>query len=301
MTRIRKKEMNYREFRGGYTKVPKAEVEAIIEGYRAGRLKRAELRVWAGTIEYRALCKDSRVTLYRVVNSDTADRGKRRLSEREINDALAIIESLQNSPQGESSLDSDGIARGEGAHFVRFPRVFARHMAKGGCTCNEAIVLAYYSLRRMRQGDKPHQKLCDDERYARFTYGELEVLSGIPRANLSRAVTRLRHRGYLQTISVHKQNENAYGQLFVDGRAISMTNERRHETTTPARRIDNAPRHKSTTLRKNDPKTQIQKEETQYLSREELEDRARHERKPFLADMWMRAALHSERFQRQVA
>jgi hypothetical protein len=32
---------------------------------------------------------------------------------------------------------------------------------------------------------------------------------------------RVIERGYLNTVSVVKQNENAYGQLFIDGQVVS--------------------------------------------------------------------------------
>ena len=48
---------------------------------------------------------------------------------------------------------------------------------------------------------------------------------------------RLIERGFLNTIPFVKQNENAYGQLFIDGQAISLTrrNQRVRRRTEPQR------------------------------------------------------------------
>jgi hypothetical protein len=136
-----------------------------------------------------------------------------------------------------------------------------RHIAQWRSTSNEAVVLLYYMARRVRQA-KPLERLKAGERYARFTYGELEELSGIPRANVSRAVTRLKDRGWLNTVDVAKQNENVYGQLFVDGALISFSAARRPVNNRGRKkaqdeRNDNTPLHETTTLRKEDPKTGI--------------------------------------------
>lgn len=278
MGRQRKTDMNYREFRGGYIKVATEKVQHIIDGYRAGELRRADIRVFAGMLEQRALCKDSRVSLYRIVNTRASDRGKKRLSSSEIDAAAARVGQLQTSSQNASSFE------------IRVPRKFARHVAQGGCTCVEAVLLLFYCLRRLRQR-KRLQRLHEEERYARFRYRELEELSGIARANLCRAMRRLRDRGFIQTAPIAKQNENVYGQLFVDGPTISLTTERRSiEKPTPPRRNDNTPGVKLPTLRKHNPKSTISKHEGLELDQEGWERKAQSARDPFWKGLFQRAA-----------
>jgi hypothetical protein len=73
-------------------------------------------------------------------------------------------------------------------------------------------------------------------------------------------------RGYLNTAPVHKQNENAYGQLFIDGPLLSLVRPRqavRHQsapikkTSTPKQNLVNTPTEKKSTLRNLNPKTEI--------------------------------------------
>ena len=135
-----------------------------------------------------------------------------------------------------------------------------QHIAQGRCTKVEAVVLLMYFARRISQV-KAMQKLEEGERYSRFTLRELEQLSGSPKANLSRALQKLRHKGILGTVEVAKQNENQYGLLYIDGPLLSLVRSRQAvagrcttRTTTPPRRNDNAPTLESTTLRKDSPK-----------------------------------------------
>lgn len=151
-----------------------------------------------------------------------------------------------------------------------------KHAARGGSTSNEFIVMLYYCMRRMRQQAR-RDRLQDNERYARFKYGELEAVSGIPRANVCRAVARLKAKGILNTAWVKKQNENVYGLLFVDGALVSLTCLRqganRHlrpgsiplKTTTLLSKIDNTPKNVSTTLTNDNPKRVYQKGSTRVL------------------------------------
>ena len=76
-----------------------------------------------------------------------------------------------------------------------------------------------YFARRISQA-KPLQRLEEDERYARFRLGELEELSGIPRANASRAFARLSERGFLGNIEVAKGDRR---------KTIGLGSEAKHE------------------------------------------------------------------------
>jgi len=123
-----------------------------------------------------------------------------------------------------------------------------------------------YAARRIGQR-KPLKRLLSNERYARFTYRELAELSGVPKANLSRAVASLKEKGLLSTVWIVKQNENQFGLLFVDGAILTLipgaakdrSHTERQKTTTPPRQNDNTPVIVLPTLRKIDPKIDIQK------------------------------------------
>jgi len=245
-----KKGIDYFEFRDGYAVTTEAEVMGVILGYREGRLKRGELRVFAARLEQAALHKKSKVDLTRVLNCRSGVKGIRRLRTSEIERAREALDGWFSGRDGEIS------------RAVVVSRRVLRHIAQGRCTSNEAIVLLYYMLRRIRQA-KRVESLNASERYARFTYGELQELSGIPRGNVSRAVARLKARGWLNTVEVAKRNENAYGQLFVDGALISLAGARRRvnkrgRTKGRSEQNDNTPVNETTTLiKKYYPKTKI--------------------------------------------
>jgi hypothetical protein len=243
------KGIDYWEFREGYAVTTEGQVTAVIAGYEAGKLKRNELRVFAGRLEEQALHKESKVDLARILNCNSGIRGVRRLRDGEIARAGQTLDAWP------------GAEAAERTRPVIVSRRVLRHIAQGRSTSNEAVVLLYYMARRVRQV-KPLERLKPGERYARFRYAELEELSGIPRANVSRAVARLKDRGWLNTVDVAKQNENVYGQLFVDGALISFSGARRpvnnwRRQKADGERNDNTPLHETTTLRKEHPKTEI--------------------------------------------
>ena len=255
----KKKRIDWAEFKGNYGLTTRGAILAMIEAYRKREIGRAELRVYAAVIEAGALHEKSRVGLYRIVNCKSGSRGVRRMSEPEIERAREMVGELilsrSRAPEGSS---------GDNGKQVCVARKFARHIAQGRCTCVEAVMLLYYSMRRLPQR-RPLQRLAPGQRYARFRYAELEALSGIPKANLSRGLRRLRERGFLDTQEVAKQNENEYGLLFVDGHLVSLTP--RHlwissdKTTTPSPRNDNTPHDETTTLINKNPKTSIRERE----------------------------------------
>jgi hypothetical protein len=78
----------------------------------------------------------------------------------------------------------------------------------------------------------------------------------------------------LNTAPVHKQNENCYGQLFIDGPMISLVRPRQstrrrppanssgcEKKSTPPKDLINTPTEKRSTLRNLNPKTEIQERE----------------------------------------
>ncbi len=267
MNRKKRSDVNYMEFRGGYVLAERAELEAIIEGYKRRELRRNELRLYAAMCEQKGLHRRSKVDIAHTLNCQSGLKGIRRLSSGIIERAQANVRAiLESSPQ------SDPEPR------IALSRKMLKHSARGGGTSNEIIVMLYYCMRRLQQR-QPLDRLKENERYARFTYRELEEVSGIPRANICRAVAKLRAKGILNTAWVQKQNENRFGLLFIDGSLVSLTFPQQgsnrcqppmtapHETTTSLSRIDNAPQHKSTTLRNDNPKTDYLNSSTTWCSR----------------------------------
>ncbi len=260
MSRKKRSDVNYMEFRGGYVFVRRTELDAMIEGYKKRELRRNELRVYAATCEQKGLHRMSRVDVAQTLNCKSNMDGIRRLSGGIIERAQAKVRATLESAQQEDS-----------EWRIAVSRRMLKHAASGGSTSNEIIVMLYYCMRRMRQQGRC-DRLHENERYARFTYRELETVSGIPRANICRAVAKLRAKGFLNTAWVKKQNENRFGLLFVDGTLVSLTCPQQgtnrskqptsapHETTTTLRRIDNAPRYESTTLINDNPKTSNQRD-----------------------------------------
>lgn len=250
MRRNRNTSVNYLEFKGGYARIPRGWIACVIEAYRSRELVKADLRVFAAMIEHGVLHPDSPVDLYRVVNAEAKRKGVRRLPRAEIEERVSRVACV-----------TDRDVTGED-RLVRVSRKMARAIARGLCGATEAVVLFFYCFRRIRQR-KPMQRLEPDERYARFRYAELSELSGAPRANISRAVCRLRERGLVSTAEVAKQNENALGQVFVDGSLVSLIAPRRlsraarSKTTTLSGSFDTTPHQESTTLRNKDPKKRI--------------------------------------------
>lgn len=256
----KKNNVNYLEFDRGYSLIGRDALLGVIQAYRSGEFRKNELRVFAALFERSALHKQSKVDIYRIVNQDSLRRGVKRLSESQIDAALEKVSQLiGNHSTGESKPVS---------------RKYLRHIAKGAASCSEALTLFYYCHHRVRQ-PKRYQRLVENERYARFTYGELSKLSGLRKATLSEAVGRLAQKGYLNTTDVAKQNENVYGQLYIDGPLVSLTrrkienkayqrNRRRNKTVTPGNKKRNAPGMKTVTLKNNNPKIENPKTEKSF-------------------------------------
>ena len=251
------------EFQKGFALSTTGEILAVIDGYRTRALARNELRVFAARLEASALHKESRVDVAHIVNKRSGMDGVRRLSRADIERA------------GER-VDAHLAERAQDISEAPRPKAISRrvlqHIAQGRCTKVEAVLLLMYFQRRITQS-KPLQLLKDGERYARFRFAQLEEPSGIPKANLSRALRKLEAKGFLGTVEVSKRNENAYGLCFVDGPLISLVRHRqetrhsrrarlRKEMTTPPVHSDNTPPHETTTLRKDYPKRIPKKRET---------------------------------------
>lgn len=246
-----KNSINYLEFEGGYALVNTSVIDAIVDGYRQGSIRKNELRAFAAILECNAMHKDSKVDLYRIINQGTGVKGVKRLTNKEINASIEIVTKvIATAGEGEKK---------------PVARKFLRYIAKGSASGAQAILLLYYCKRRTRQ-PKQYDRLAKNERYARFKYGDLSELSGLRRATLSEALGKLIDRGLLNTAPVAKQSENFYGMLYIDGARVSLT--RMGEYNTPYRRSTKktvsplrenrmAPTNKTATLINKDPKTRI--------------------------------------------
>jgi hypothetical protein len=269
------------EFRGGFALLKKSEAEAIITGYRDGLVKKDTLRVFAAMKEKGALHAKSKVDLSRITNSKSEKKGLKRLRVGLIERERERLASLLKTPPEATERRKCASRRA------------LRAIAQGRLSCTESIVLLMYFAKRITQV-KPLKRLEVGERYARFTFRELEELSGISRANISRAVASLKAKGFLSTVAVVKLNENQFGLLFVDGvlltlipgaarrdRSKPLAPVRVHEKATPPLQFNNSPVIKSATLKKDYPKREILKNKLGSFSQgtksdwERIKERAR--------------------------
>jgi hypothetical protein len=268
----RKEALEVFEFRGGYSLITTHALETIMKGYRDGLIRKDALRVFAARAELAALHEKSRVDLSRILNCKASLDGVKRLRCGVIDRVGDYLDTLLKS-----SLEGK-----ERRKCVS--RRALRAIAQGRLSCTESVVLLMYFMKRITQV-KPLKRLETGERYARFTYGELEMLSGISRANISRAVASLRAKGFLSTVWVVKPNENAFGLLFVDGSLLTLikgvaskdrSKPEVDKSATPLARISNAPVINLTTLRNPDPKTFISRVKcSSSLTREQEWERIR--------------------------
>jgi len=217
-------------------------------------------------------CKN--LDLARILNCNSYRKGNRRLSNSQIETASHNLDQFLPGLQVtcDANWDQAGIS-----HSKPVPRKVLQHVAQGGATTVEALFLFAYFMRRIPQR-KPMQRLLPEERYARIKYAEFQEWTGVHRATQCRMLRRLIERGFLNTVPVVKQNENAYGQLFIDGPLLSRVRKRqtirhrsqahRHgqkKSTRPQRKV-NATRHKTSTLRNVNPKKEIEEQERLVMS-----------------------------------
>ena len=254
----KKSVVNILEFRGGYSLVSVRDIESILVAFKNGKINKDALRVFAAQQERAALHEKSKVDIDRILNCKADRKGVKRLRRGVIEKVCHSLHEIRKAPLTRTT-KLKGLSRSA-----------LRAIAQGRLTCTESIVLLMYFLRRIRQ-IKQLKRLENDERYARFTYGELEKLSGISRANISRAVASLKAKGWLSTVWVAKPNENQFGLLFVDGMLLTLipgatTKDRSrvarkevNKTATPPAQNSNSPVIELPTLRKENPKREIEK------------------------------------------
>lgn len=256
-----KASIRYRQFEGGYAQVLDSQLRAVLTGYQRGLLRRNEVRVFAGRLEQVALHHSSKVTLHRIINCQSQRKGNRRMTDGEIQTAIETLDRTLPPLQQECATERPAVNK-------PVARRVLRHIARGSATTVEALFCFAYFLRRIPQR-KPMHRLQSNEYYARLRYAEFEDWTGVHRATQSRILHRLVSRGYLNTAPVHKQNENCYGQLFIDGPLLSLVRTRQvvkrraptQKTSTPSQDLVNAPVEKRSTLRNLNPKTEIQEQE----------------------------------------
>ncbi len=260
-----KTSIRYRQFEGGYAQALDSQLRAVLAGYQRGLLRRDEVRVFAGRLEQAALHQASKVSLNRIINCQSQRKGNRRMTDGEIQTAIETLDRTLSPLQRECEAERPAVNK-------PVARRVLRHIARGSATTVEALFCFAYFLRRIPQR-KPMQRLQSNEYYARLRYAEFEAWTGVHRATQSRILHRLASRGYLNTAPVHKQNENCYGQLFIDGPLLSLVRTRQavkrraptKKTSTPSQDLVNAPVEKRSTLRNLNPKTEIQEQERLIL------------------------------------
>lgn len=232
------------------------DLEHVLRGYKERSLMRNELRVYAAKLEHGALPATSKVDIVHIINKKAHLRGIKRLTEREIAMAEARLGFYMEDNVSERSRPRSVSRRA------------LRLIAQGRCTKVEAALLFMYSLRRITQSF-PRQRLKPGERYARFKLALFRELAGVPKANGSRALAKLRAKGFLGVIEISKGEEYANGLIYVDGPVTSLVRTRqspvrqepvREKTTTDARRSDNTPRVETTTISKKVYLQRIKKE-----------------------------------------
>ncbi len=144
-----KQSVRYRQFQGGYAKVPVSQLRAMLEGYRQRIFQRDEVRVFAARWEAAALHKDSQVSLYRIVNCHSKKRRHRRMSHAEIDFAESNL--AKRLPQLEQQLAEEHDAFQSGATTKPVARRVLRHVARDGATTVEALFYFAFFMCRIPQ------------------------------------------------------------------------------------------------------------------------------------------------------
>ncbi len=266
-----KKNIRYHQFKGGYAQVMDTQLRALLEGYRLGHFRRNEIRVFAARLEFSARhpnCKN--LTIVRVLNCNSHRKGNRHLTQSQIDDAARKLDLYLPSLQVE--FEAEWRQAEKKPHTKPVARKVLQHIAQGGATTVEGLFYFAYFMRRIPQS-KVMQRLLPDERYARIKYADFQVWTGVHRASQCRMLRRMIERGYLNTVPVVKQNENAYGQLFIDGQLLSRVRKtqtirrkvvcksaRIDKRSTPSQEKVNTPQHKRSTLRNVNLKKEIEEE-----------------------------------------
>ena len=105
----------------------------------------------------------------------------------------------------------------------------------------------------------------------------------------------MRHRGFINTVWIHKVNENRYGLLFIDGYLLSLTRPiqnaslhvKPHKHGDDAQQNINTPCKETSTPSKDDPKTPHPKRPVNMNCYDAVSEVWEHNAE--MRDMWLRA------------
>ena len=200
------------EFRKGYAFAYSDQIIAVLQGFKQGAIGKDELRVFAARLELGAQPVGSKVTLPTVLQQK-GGKGLRAAKRKLAEDRLqAVLVSLQTGPE---------------AFRVKICRQLLRGIAKGetktGVKFSPGLIclFLFYSLRRKSQ--KQRMKcLQPGQKYARFSYKQVEQFTGLSKSTCSRLVATLEQLGIIQSVPIKQQNVNRYGRLYVDGPVLSL-------------------------------------------------------------------------------
>ncbi len=252
-----------REYQGGYVAIRESILLELIAHYRKRKAGFKDLvRVFAAIHEKKGLPKGSKVDLYRIINCKANQRGCRRLSHSRI---ITMVQEVRSIVTAAEEASPKGRKR-------PVSRKALQAVAQGRLSASEALILLFYASRRITQS-KEMQRLNEEERYGRFKYAELRELTGLEKARIGEAVSKLCDKGFLHVVHVHQSNVNAYGLCFVDGWLISLYRTMREcirkvaqkvasavkKTATAVREKSTTPLHKTAGLKNSNLKTSIQK------------------------------------------
>lgn len=202
------------EFEGGFIRVSSAEIIFLLECLRDKKLNIDMFRVWAalkesGFVNHHFNKESEYVTLLK--------QGKKRISNKKI---LTCFSKLR---------DLDEIfVRYIDLRIVKYTAMIPRKVLKtifsGMFNKSQIAVLLFYFMRRKPQRGKKLKNLSRGQKYARFKYPELRVITGFTDANICIAVNDLVKREAISLVKVPRRNMNEYGHCFVDGRKIMLKN-----------------------------------------------------------------------------
>lgn len=196
------------EFNTNYALVSLRLLHSLFDAVKEGLIKTDELRVWAALVELGEQPEGGEPTsLYKIANN----RPKCTLSKKKIVKAENLLQSL-NLCHDRSIKDGER---------KPIPRVIIRHIARGMSSKAVLIVCLFYFSRRIHQRT-PLRHLYRWERYARFTYAQVQEQTGIYKATTCHAIELLTQKRLIKVISPNQTLINRYGLIFVDGELIRM-------------------------------------------------------------------------------
>jgi|GEM_PF-4553663 len=207
--------MRAHEFKGGYALLYADDLEAILHAYRDTQLDWNTLRVYAASHEQiEGAAKGIEVSLPKILHTKAPPEGVKRLEDHDITTAQATLDRLLGATHTRPSKRRKPAARRA-----------LRAIAQGRLSAPESIILLVYFSRRLIKERHGHQ-VREGQRYARFSYTQLEEITGIARAHVARCICSLCANGWLTTVTLEdKENESKYGACFIDGPELAGQSE----------------------------------------------------------------------------